>query len=123
MMKWGAIGYKSRSPLVHIDGIFNSARYISGVLRPVALTFIRVLRNLTFKQDNERPHVAVKGCTITGAQNYGQESSGKYGRDAAWNSLRSGISLACHVSSLQFQHIPSFSSTDRTSVSYTKLFM
>ncbi|GFT13655.1 transposable element Tcb1 transposase [Trichonephila clavipes] len=36
----------------------NSARYISGVLRPLALTFIRVLQNPTFKLDNARPHVA-----------------------------------------------------------------
>ncbi|GFV01392.1 uncharacterized protein TNCV_1299311 [Trichonephila clavipes] len=37
MMVWGAIVYMSRSLLVHIDGTLNSARYISGVLRPVAL--------------------------------------------------------------------------------------
>ncbi|GFV73904.1 transposable element Tcb1 transposase [Trichonephila clavipes] len=49
MMVWGAIGYTSRSPLVRIDGTLNSARYISGVLRPMALPFIRVLRNATFK--------------------------------------------------------------------------
>ncbi|GFX87382.1 transposable element Tcb1 transposase [Trichonephila clavipes] len=58
MMVWGAIGYMSRSPLVRIDGTLNSTRYISGLLRPVALCFIRVLRNPTFKQDNARQHVA-----------------------------------------------------------------
>ncbi|GFW04114.1 transposable element Tcb1 transposase [Trichonephila clavipes] len=57
MMVWDAIGYTSQSPLVRIDGTLNSARYISGVLRPVALPFIGVLRNPTFKQDNARPHV------------------------------------------------------------------
>ncbi|PRD34065.1 UNVERIFIED_CONTAM: hypothetical protein NCL1_15756 [Trichonephila clavipes] len=35
-----------------------AARYISGVLRPVDLHFIRALRNPTFQQDNARPHVA-----------------------------------------------------------------
>ncbi|GFX59784.1 transposable element Tcb1 transposase [Trichonephila clavipes] len=55
---WGAIGYTSRSPLVRIEGFLNSARHISGVLRPVALTFIRALRNPTFQQDNAQPHVA-----------------------------------------------------------------
>ncbi|GFU92681.1 transposable element Tcb1 transposase [Trichonephila clavipes] len=57
MMVWGAIGYTYRSPLVSIDGTLNSVRYSPGVLRPVALSFIRVLRNPTFKQDNARPHV------------------------------------------------------------------
>ncbi|GFV16180.1 hypothetical protein TNCV_3379441 [Trichonephila clavipes] len=47
---WCAIGYMSRSPLVRIDGTLNSARYISGVLQPVVLPFIRALRNTTFQQ-------------------------------------------------------------------------
>ncbi|GFX60086.1 transposable element Tcb1 transposase [Trichonephila clavipes] len=55
MMVWGAIGYKSRSPLVRT---LNSAHYIYGVLRPVGLPFIRVLRNPAIKQDNARPQVA-----------------------------------------------------------------
>ncbi|GFY33749.1 transposable element Tcb1 transposase [Trichonephila clavipes] len=58
MMVCGAIGYMSRSPLVRIDGTLNSARYISGVLRPVTVPIIQILRNRTFKQDNARPHVA-----------------------------------------------------------------
>ncbi|GFY01218.1 transposable element Tcb1 transposase [Trichonephila clavipes] len=57
-MVWGAIGYTSRSPLVRIEDTLNITRYVSGVLRPVALPFIRVLRNPMFKQDNARPHVA-----------------------------------------------------------------
>ncbi|GFW82627.1 uncharacterized protein TNCV_3491991 [Trichonephila clavipes] len=57
MTVWGAIGHTFRSSLVCIDGTLNSVRYISGVLRPVALPFIRVLRNPTFQQDNARPHV------------------------------------------------------------------
>ncbi|GFU99005.1 hypothetical protein TNCV_3382491 [Trichonephila clavipes] len=38
-MVWGAIVYTSRSSLVRIDGTLTSARYISGVLLPVALPF------------------------------------------------------------------------------------
>ncbi|GFS52728.1 transposable element Tcb1 transposase [Trichonephila clavipes] len=52
VMVWGVIGYTSRLPLVHIDGTSNSARYISGVLRPVAIRFIRTLRDPMFQQDN-----------------------------------------------------------------------
>ncbi|GFV39223.1 uncharacterized protein TNCV_2089631 [Trichonephila clavipes] len=40
MMGWDGIRYKSRLPLVRIDDTVNSVRYISGVLRPGALTFI-----------------------------------------------------------------------------------
>ncbi|GFU18414.1 transposable element Tcb1 transposase [Trichonephila clavipes] len=57
MVVWDAVGYASRSSLVRIYGTFNSIRYISGVLRPMALTFIRVLRKPTFMQDNVRPYV------------------------------------------------------------------
>ncbi|MBJ4999813.1 IS630 family transposase [Salmonella enterica subsp. enterica serovar Hadar] len=58
VMVWGAIGYTSRSPLVRIAGTLNSSRYISDVLGPVALPYLRGLRNATFQQDNARPHVA-----------------------------------------------------------------
>ncbi|GFX77040.1 transposable element Tcb1 transposase [Trichonephila clavipes] len=58
VMIWGSIGYTFRSPLARVEGTLNSARYISGVLRPVTQAFIRALRNPTFKQDNARLHVA-----------------------------------------------------------------
>ncbi|GFX05599.1 hypothetical protein TNCV_3435031 [Trichonephila clavipes] len=41
LITWVAIGYTSRSPSVRNDGTFNNARYISGVLRRVHLSFIR----------------------------------------------------------------------------------
>ncbi|GFV03480.1 uncharacterized protein TNCV_5060211 [Trichonephila clavipes] len=44
--------YTPRSFLVRIGGKLDIARYISDVIRPVALPFIRVLRNPTFQQDN-----------------------------------------------------------------------
>ncbi|GFX59960.1 transposable element Tcb1 transposase [Trichonephila clavipes] len=49
---------KDRSPLVHIEATLNSANYISGVVRPVVLPFIRAQRNPTFQQENGRPHGA-----------------------------------------------------------------
>ncbi|GFV70797.1 transposable element Tcb1 transposase [Trichonephila clavipes] len=58
MIIWGAIGYTSQSPLFQIDGTLNSVRYISGVLRPIPLSFIRALRNFMFRQDKARPHAA-----------------------------------------------------------------
>ena len=51
-------GYTSRSPVVPFDNILNSSRHISVVLMPVALSFIRALRNTTFQQNNARRHVA-----------------------------------------------------------------
>ncbi|GFV19315.1 hypothetical protein TNCV_3978341 [Trichonephila clavipes] len=54
----GWYGVSSRLLLVHTPGTLNSAHYISGVLRPVALTFIRALRNLMFRKENSRPYIA-----------------------------------------------------------------
>ncbi|GFW85800.1 uncharacterized protein TNCV_854491 [Trichonephila clavipes] len=47
MIVWSAIGYMSLSTLAVIDGILNSACYVSGVLRPVDLPFFRALQNLS----------------------------------------------------------------------------
>ncbi|GFX84128.1 transposable element Tcb1 transposase [Trichonephila clavipes] len=55
---WAAIGYTSRSPLLHIYGTLNNAHYISGVLRSVVLPFIRTQRNTTFQSENARPYGA-----------------------------------------------------------------
>ncbi|GFS59112.1 uncharacterized protein TNCV_69961 [Trichonephila clavipes] len=43
VMIWGAVGYTSQSPLVHVYGTLNNSCYNSCVLRPVALPFIRAL--------------------------------------------------------------------------------
>ncbi|GFT25822.1 transposable element Tcb1 transposase [Trichonephila clavipes] len=51
-------------------GNLNCARYISGVLQPVALPFIQVLRNPTFKQDNTRSHVAGILWSFLGMENF-----------------------------------------------------
>ncbi|GFT93827.1 transposable element Tcb1 transposase [Trichonephila clavipes] len=57
-MVWGSIGYHSRTPLVRIAGTLNSQRYISEVLEPVVLPYLRGLTTAIFQQDNARPHVA-----------------------------------------------------------------
>ncbi|GFY26801.1 transposable element Tcb1 transposase [Trichonephila clavipes] len=52
-------GCMSRSPLVCLDCSWNSARYISFVLPPVALSLMLDLQNPSFKQDDRifaRPH-------------------------------------------------------------------
>ncbi|GFU80366.1 transposable element Tcb1 transposase [Trichonephila clavipes] len=58
VMVWGTTGYTFRSPLVRTNGILNSAHYISGMLRSMALPFIRALRDPTFQQNNARPYVS-----------------------------------------------------------------
>ncbi|GFT95735.1 transposable element Tcb1 transposase [Trichonephila clavipes] len=71
MIVWDAIAYTSRSPHVRIDGTLKSARYISGVLRPVALPlFERALCNLTLKPVNARPHVAGSIRTFLDTENF-----------------------------------------------------
>ncbi|GFS53381.1 tigger transposable element-derived protein 6 [Trichonephila clavipes] len=55
VMVWGAIEYTSQSPLLSTDGLLNNVHDISGVLRLVALPFIRALRKPTFQQGNARP--------------------------------------------------------------------
>ena len=52
VMMRAAIGYKSRSPLVHVLGTLNRVCYISTVLSPVVLRFVRALLNATFQQNN-----------------------------------------------------------------------
>ena len=54
---WYGLPLDAQSIVVRIDGILNSDRYISVVSRPVALLFIRTLRNATFQQDNGTSHV------------------------------------------------------------------
>lgn len=58
VMVWGAICVGSRSPLVFIQGNLNAASYIANVLEPVAVPYLRGLRNPLFQQDNARPHTA-----------------------------------------------------------------
>ncbi|GFX96176.1 uncharacterized protein TNCV_2290651 [Trichonephila clavipes] len=54
---WDAIEYTSRSHLARIDGTLNSARYISGVIRLVALPFIRALCETLLFSRIKRDHM------------------------------------------------------------------
>ncbi|GFW51623.1 transposable element Tcb1 transposase [Trichonephila clavipes] len=58
IMVRGGIGYHSRTPLVRISGTLNSQRYISEVLKPVALPYLQGFATAIFQPHNERPHVA-----------------------------------------------------------------
>ncbi|GFS89991.1 hypothetical protein TNCV_507121 [Trichonephila clavipes] len=49
-----------RPPLVRLCSTLNITCYISGVLLPVVLQFIRALQTPTFQQDNTRLHVTGK---------------------------------------------------------------
>ena len=61
VMVWGGITDGHRTRLHFIDGNLNSARYRDEILRPIVVPFVR-LHNVTFQQDNARPHVA-RICT------------------------------------------------------------
>ncbi|GFS60353.1 transposable element Tcb1 transposase [Trichonephila clavipes] len=58
IMVWGGNGYHPLTPLVRIDGILNSQRYMSEMLEPVALPYLQGLATAIFQPDNARPHVA-----------------------------------------------------------------
>ena len=59
VMVWGGISARGRTPLVIINGNLNAHRYLEEVVRPHVLPFVRDQRtNMTFQQDNARPHVA-----------------------------------------------------------------
>ena len=44
--------------LIRTNGSLKSTRYISVVLRSLAVPFTQTLRNSTFRRDNDRQHVA-----------------------------------------------------------------
>ena len=53
-----AITYNSRSHLVYLQDKVNSARYITQVVNPVLLPFLRQEGDMLFQQDNAHPHMA-----------------------------------------------------------------
>ena len=58
VMAWGGISAHDRTPLVIINDNLNAHRYPEEVVRPHALPFVRSQRkNMSFLQDNARPHV------------------------------------------------------------------
>ena len=57
VMVWGGICHGHKTPLIFIDGNLTAIRYRDNVLTPIVLPFVRRY-NVTFQQDNARPHVA-----------------------------------------------------------------
>ncbi|GBO15117.1 hypothetical protein AVEN_231146-1 [Araneus ventricosus] len=57
-MVWGAISYDSRSTLVVIPNTLNANLYVSLVIQPVVLPFMRSIQGGILQQDNARPHTA-----------------------------------------------------------------
>ncbi|GFX04388.1 hypothetical protein TNCV_3975351 [Trichonephila clavipes] len=64
---WAAI-YITRQFLVRINGNLNADRYISYILRPVIVPYLRGLPNTIFQQDNARPNVAHRVLIFLDAQ-------------------------------------------------------
>ena len=67
-MVWAATGYTTRTSLVRIGGDLNSEWYISNILRPMVVTYLRGLPNVIFKQVSARPHVASHVLTFLDKQ-------------------------------------------------------
>ena len=58
VMVWVGIAAHGRTPLVIINGNLNEHRYLKEVVKPHVLPFVRgQRRNMTFQQDNARPHL------------------------------------------------------------------
>ena len=59
VMVWSGISAHGRTPLVNINDYINAHRYLEEVARPPVVPFVHgQRRNMTFQQDNARPHVA-----------------------------------------------------------------
>ena len=58
-MVWGGITSHGRTQLVTVNGNLTGLRYRDEIIRPHVQAFIQGQgRNVTFQQDNARPHVA-----------------------------------------------------------------
>ena len=58
VMVWGGISAHGKTPLVIINVNLNAHRYLEEVVRSHVLPFVRGQRmNMTFQQDDARPHV------------------------------------------------------------------
>ena len=57
-MVWGGITAHSRTPLVIVAGNLTGIRYRDEIVQPYVIPFIQAqANNVTFQQDNARPHV------------------------------------------------------------------
>lgn len=57
VMVWGGIHSRGRTGLIVLNGNLNAQRYVAEVLRDEAVPYV-LRNNLTFQQDNARPHSA-----------------------------------------------------------------
>ena len=58
-MVWGGKTAHGRTPLVVVAGNLTGMRYQDGIVQPYVIPFIQAqTNNVTFRQDNARPHVA-----------------------------------------------------------------
>jgi hypothetical protein len=56
-MVWAGIAHGHKTELIFIEGTLNAQRYRDTILQPVVIPFVQ-RHDLTFQQDNARPHVA-----------------------------------------------------------------
>ena len=68
-MVWGGITAHGRTPLVVVGGNLTGIRYLDEIVQHV-IPFIQAqANNVTFQQDNARPHVARVVCDYLIQQN------------------------------------------------------
>ena len=67
-MVWGGITVGGRTNLVFVDGTLTAQRYRNDILIPQVVPYVTA-RNLTFQQDNARPHVAHANMNFLRQQN------------------------------------------------------
>ncbi|RZC39474.1 DDE 3 domain containing protein, partial [Asbolus verrucosus] len=58
IMVWGAIAHGSTFPLHVVRGTMTAVRYVSEVLRPIVVPYVRGIEGGVFQQDNARPQIA-----------------------------------------------------------------
>ena len=66
-MVWGGIAHGLKTPLIVVNGNLNAIQYRGRVLHQCSVSFVQQ-HNLTFQQDNTKPHVA-RVCRDFSAQN------------------------------------------------------
>ena len=68
VVAWASYRYTTLIHLVGIDGNYSADIYISEILDPVVVSFIRGLPNTIFRKNNARLHVAHRVLTFLGTK-------------------------------------------------------
>lgn len=59
VMAWAGITWDGKTQLIRVDGNLTAQRYVDEIIDPVVVPYIRQQRQeVTFQQDNARPHTA-----------------------------------------------------------------